>query len=87
MEIDVVGLIGQLGFPITVCIGAMFFIYKIYWANREDSANREERHYIMMAGFQQSLDGFKAILDKYDSKLNIIAQDVEEIKKELSEKQ
>ena len=86
MEFDVVSLVEQLGFPIAVCLGAMFFIYKIYWANREDSIKREERHYTMMAGFQSSLDGFKAILDKYDAKLNIIAEDVEDIKKELSAK-
>lgn len=79
--------IGTLGFPIVCVIGMAWFIYQVFKktmqqqeANmkqvQERCAAREERLYIQMDKFSESLNSFNATLTKIDTRLEVVEEHI-----------
>ena len=77
-------LITSLGFPIAVCVAMGFFIYKIYIKSIEQNEIREDK--LMAELIENRKTNAEAIstIAKYAERLDIIQEDVKEIKSDVS---
>ena len=77
-------LITSLGFPIAVCVAMGFFIYKIYIKSIEQNEIREDK--LMAELIENRKINAEAIstIAKYAERLDIIQEDVKEIKSDVS---
>lgn len=63
-------LITNLGFPICLVIGCMYFMYKKDQQQREDNNKREDRLYNQLDNFSKTMDKFNTTLTSIDTRLS-----------------
>ena len=79
----VVELISTVGFPIALVLLLGWFILKIYTDTTKSSKEREEKLYIEIAENRKINEKAIETIALYAEKLDIIQEDVAEIKKDM----
>lgn len=69
-------VIESLGFPIATATAAGVFIYKTQQQTREDHNRREERMFIQLEKFGDSMDKFNETLIKIDERLHYLEEKI-----------
>lgn len=81
MEIDVItNLITTLGFPIAVCLLLFWYVWQVY----KKSEKREDELRAEIRENQEANRETIKVLSTYAEKLDVIQNDVEEIKKDIT---
>lgn len=82
--------ITTLGFPIVMCLGLAWFIWKLWIRQQEQNEKREEKLYSFVSEAQsvnerltQTNAEFVTVLNTYKTDLEVIKTDVTEIKQNL----
>ncbi|SHJ64562.1 hypothetical protein SAMN02745248_00572 [Hathewaya proteolytica DSM 3090] len=63
-------LISNLGFPIVLVLGCMYFMYKKDQQQREDNNKREDRLYSQLDNFSKTMENFNKTLTSIDTRLS-----------------
>mgnify|MGYP007057696341 CR=1 FL=1 len=92
MDMDIINIISTVGFPITCVIALGWFIRNVYDTMVTTTTNREEKLYKVIADAQahnevltETNAEFAAVLRAYKADLEIIRNDVSEIKEHFRE--
>lgn len=80
---DITTLIQTFGFPITCVIACGWFIYKMYEDSQKTSKEREEKLYTEISECRVVNRQALETIAQYASKLDIIQEDVKEIKQKV----
>lgn len=65
-------LITTIGFPIVACLGSFYFIYEMNKEERKENINREERLYLQLQKYADTMDKFNNTLLSMDKRLEYL---------------
>jgi len=84
MEMGIVELISTVGFPIAIVLVLGWFVYKIYTDSTKASQERESKLYVEIEKNQEINAKAIETITLYADKLEVIQEDIREIKTVLT---
>lgn len=86
MDVNTIqNLIASVGFPIVVCLGLGWFIFKAFEKFTAAAERREEKLYTVIAQAQETNERLTQTNAEFVSVLNTYKSDLDEIKIDVSE--